>query len=52
MVGGRAMACLNVVFLPKMSTPEAIAAECLSALRLAAQALASEMRRGLDGGAR
>lgn len=52
MVGGRAMACLNVVFLPKMSTPEAIAAECLSALRIAAQALANEMGRGLGAGMR
>lgn len=51
MVGGRAAACLNVVFLPKMSTPEAIAGECLSALRAAAQSLAREMKRGLAGGA-
>ncbi|MFO1120694.1 MAG: helix-turn-helix domain-containing protein [Rhodospirillales bacterium] len=52
LVDGRAAACLNVVFLPKMSTPEAIAAECLSPLWSAAQALARDMRRGLDGGAR
>ena len=50
LVGGRAMACLNVVFLPKMSTPEAIARECLSALRTAAQNLGREMQRGLEAG--
>lgn len=49
LVGGRAAACLNVVFLPKMSTAEAIAGECLSALRAAAQNLAREMTRGLEG---
>lgn len=49
LVDGRAMACLNVVFLPKMSTPEAIAAECLTPLRAAAQQLAREMQRGLAG---
>ncbi len=49
LVQGRAMACLNVVFLPSLSTPEAIAGECLSALRTAAQQLAREMQRGLAG---
>ena len=50
LIDGRAMACLNVVFLPKMSTPEAIAKECLSTLRTAAQNIAREMQRGLAGG--
>ena len=49
LVGGWAAACLNVVFLPKLSTPEAIAGECLPALRAAAQTLGREMQRGLAG---
>ena len=49
LVDGRAVACLNVVFLPKLATPEAIAGECLSTLRAAAQSVAREMRRGLAG---
>lgn len=49
LIDGRAVACLNVVFLPKLATPEAIAGECLSTLRAAAQSVAREMRRGLAG---
>ncbi|HKU95161.1 MAG TPA: helix-turn-helix domain-containing protein [Vineibacter sp.] len=49
LVDGRAVACLNVVYLPRMATAEVIARQCLPALRAAAQSLGRAIGRGFDG---